>query len=117
MTPERGVADTSMAASASGIATNGPAMLLRQAERLGDRVALRHKDLGIWRESSWRSYAQWVARQARAFEALGVTAGDRVAILAKGELDRPLTVKAHRVSEAAQAKIVAAGGTVEIIED
>lgn len=46
-----------------------------------------------------------------------IKSADRVAILAKGELDRPLTVKAHRVSQAAQAKIVAAGGTVEIIED
>lgn len=45
-----------------------------------------------------------------------IKASDRVAILAKGEVDRPLTVKAHRVSQAAQAKIVAAGGTVEIIE-
>lgn len=41
---------------------------------------------------------------------------DRVAILAQGEIDRPLTIKAHRVSQAAQEKIVAAGGTVEIIE-
>ncbi len=42
-------------------------------------------------------------------------ATDRVAILAEGDIDRPLTVKAHRVSQAAQKKIVAAGGTVEII--
>ncbi len=43
-------------------------------------------------------------------------ATDRVAILAQGEIDRPLQVKAHRVSKNAQSKIVAAGGTVEIIE-
>ncbi|HEX4936876.1 MAG TPA: AMP-binding protein, partial [Gemmatimonadaceae bacterium] len=43
---------------------------------------MRHKDLGIWREYTWRDYAQWVAVQARAFAALGVQAGDRVAILA-----------------------------------
>lgn len=43
-------------------------------------------------------------------------ASDRVAILAGGDIDRPLKVKAHRVSQAAQDKIVAAGGTVEIIE-
>lgn len=42
-------------------------------------------------------------------------ATDRVAILAEGDIDRPLMVKAHRVSQAAQKKIVAAGGTVEII--
>lgn len=43
-------------------------------------------------------------------------ATDRVAILAEGDIDRPLKIKAHRVSRAAQDKIVAAGGTVEIIK-
>ena len=38
-----------------------------------------------------------------------------VAILGQGEIDRPLTVKAHRVSASARAKIEAAGGTVEIL--
>jgi large subunit ribosomal protein L15 len=36
-----------------------------------------------------------------------------VAILGDGELDRALTVKAHRFSANARAKIKAAGGTVE----
>lgn len=43
-------------------------------------------------------------------------ATDRVAILAQGDIDRPLKVKAHRVSKNAQSKIEAAGGTVEIIQ-
>ncbi len=38
-----------------------------------------------------------------------------VAILADGELEKPLTIKAHRVSKAARAKIEAAGGTYEIL--
>lgn len=38
-----------------------------------------------------------------------------VAILGQGEIDRPLTVKAHRVSASARAKIEAAGGRVEIL--
>jgi len=38
-----------------------------------------------------------------------------VKILATGEIDRPLTVRAHAVSAAARAKIEAAGGTVELI--
>ena len=38
-----------------------------------------------------------------------------VKILAGGEIDRALTVKAHAVSAAARQKIEAAGGTVEII--
>ena len=36
-----------------------------------------------------------------------------VAILGKGELDRPLMVKAHRFSASARAKIEEAGGSVE----
>jgi large subunit ribosomal protein L15 len=39
----------------------------------------------------------------------------RVAILGRGELDRPLIVKAHRVSASARQKIEAAGGTVEAL--
>jgi len=38
-----------------------------------------------------------------------------VVILGDGELDRPLVVKAQRVSASARAKIEAAGGTVEIL--
>ena len=37
-----------------------------------------------------------------------------VVILGRGELDRPLAVKAHRFSESAREKILAAGGTVEV---
>jgi large subunit ribosomal protein L15 len=36
-----------------------------------------------------------------------------VAVLGDGEIDRPLTVKAHRFSTSARAKIEGAGGTVE----
>jgi large subunit ribosomal protein L15 len=39
----------------------------------------------------------------------------RVKVLAEGELDRALTVQAHAFSEAARAKIEAAGGSVEVI--
>jgi large subunit ribosomal protein L15 len=38
-----------------------------------------------------------------------------VAILGEGELRAALTIKAHRFSKSAQAKIEAAGGTVEIL--
>jgi large subunit ribosomal protein L15 len=39
-----------------------------------------------------------------------------VKVLAEGEIDRALTVRAHAFSEAARSKIEAAGGTVEVIE-
>ncbi len=43
------------------------------------------------------------------------SASQPVVILGRGELDRPLTVRAHRFSAAAREKILAAGGTVEEI--
>lgn len=39
----------------------------------------------------------------------------RVKVLAEGEIDRALTVKAHKFSASAVAKIEAAGGTAEVI--
>jgi large subunit ribosomal protein L15 len=49
-------------------------------------------------------------RLLKAREAKGL-----IKILANGDLDRPLTVRAHTFSAAARAKIEAAGGTVEVI--
>jgi large subunit ribosomal protein L15 len=40
---------------------------------------------------------------------------DGIKILGDGELTKALTVKAHKFSKSAQAKIEAAGGTVEVI--
>lgn len=40
---------------------------------------------------------------------------DRIKILGAGELNRPLTVKAHAFSATAKAKIEAAGGTCETV--
>ena len=42
-------------------------------------------------------------------------AGDGVKILANGNLTKSLTVKASAFSEAAEAKIEAAGGKAEVI--
>ncbi|SNB46455.1 50S ribosomal protein L15 [Geobacter sp. DSM 9736] len=41
--------------------------------------------------------------------------GDGIKVLAKGELTKALTVKAHKFSATAREKIAAAGGTVEEI--
>ncbi len=40
---------------------------------------------------------------------------DGVKVLGRGELDRPLSVSAHRFSKSAKAKIEAAGGSCEIL--
>lgn len=61
--------------------TTAPALLCIRARRNPDRVAFRSKHLGIYRERSWRDYAQLVARTAQAFAHLGLKSGERVAIM------------------------------------
>jgi large subunit ribosomal protein L15 len=39
--------------------------------------------------------------------------GDGIKILAKGEIDFPVTMKIAKISQAAKAKITAAGGSIE----
>jgi large subunit ribosomal protein L15 len=57
-----------------------------------------------------------------ALEARGLVKGNRnrrwpVKILAHGDLDRALTVRAHQFSAGARAKIEAVGGTVEVLPE
>jgi large subunit ribosomal protein L15 len=42
--------------------------------------------------------------------------GDGIKILAKGTIERALTVRVHAISQAAKEKIETAGGKVEVIE-
>jgi large subunit ribosomal protein L15 len=41
--------------------------------------------------------------------------GAKIKVLARGELDKKLTVRAHAFSKAAKEKIEAAGGTAEVL--
>jgi long-chain acyl-CoA synthetase len=61
--------------------TTAPSLLVQRARDAPDEVAFRSKHLGVYRERTWRSYAELVARTARAFANLGVKSGDRVAIM------------------------------------
>lgn len=58
-----------------------PLLLCERARSEPDSVAFRSKHLGLYRERRWRDYAALVARTARAFDELGLRAGDRVAIM------------------------------------
>jgi long-chain acyl-CoA synthetase len=60
---------------------NAPLLLCERARSEPDSVAFRSKHLGLYRERRWRDYAALVARTARAFDDLGLKAGDRVAIM------------------------------------
>ena len=56
-------------------------MLVRHARTRPTAVAFRSKHLGLYRERTWRDYAVLVARVAAGLKRLGVTRGERVAIM------------------------------------
>lgn len=58
-----------------------PQLLMYNAQRFGDRVALREKDFGIWQTVTWRQFADHVRAFALGLYALGVRRGDKVAII------------------------------------
>jgi len=60
---------------------SAPLLLYERARAEPATIALRSKHLGLYRERTWHDYAVMVARAARALETLGVTCGDRVAIM------------------------------------
>ena len=71
---------TAPAAAPSALRTL-PARLLHWERTTPHLLALRHRDLGLWREFSWRDYAECSAHCGLGLLALGVHAGDRVAII------------------------------------
>lgn len=58
-----------------------PGRLALRAREHAERVALRHKRLGLWQEISWRDYGTSVATFARMLQQWGIGAGDHVAVL------------------------------------
>jgi long-chain acyl-CoA synthetase len=60
---------------------SAPLLLCERARMAANSIAFRSKHLGLYRERSWRDYAALVARAARAFAALGLCRGDRIAIM------------------------------------
>jgi len=58
-----------------------PKLLAHQARVRPLRPAMRHKDLGIWRQWTWAEMAMTVRHYALGLMAHGVAAGDKVAII------------------------------------
>lgn len=58
-----------------------PKLLRRNARIRADRPAIREKDLGIWQTWTWAAVDREVTDLAAGFAALGLTRGDRVAIV------------------------------------
>ncbi len=60
---------------------SAPLLLAERARREPDAVAYRAKHLGLYRERTWREYAELVARSARGLATLGLAKGERIAIM------------------------------------
>ncbi|MGR9047151.1 AMP-binding protein [Halobacillus faecis] len=59
-----------------------PQLLFEKAEKEGRKVAFRQKNLGIWKEWTWRKYCREVESLALGFqEELSIQAGDRIGII------------------------------------
>ncbi|MCP4681007.1 MAG: long-chain fatty acid--CoA ligase, partial [Desulfobacterales bacterium] len=65
----------------AGEITRFPDLFFHQVNRLGDRVALRHKDMGIWNRISWNEYGQSVREVSAGFLSYDLAIGDRISIL------------------------------------
>ena len=58
-----------------------PKALLNIAEKQPNRIAMRKKDYGIWRDITWAEYLENVKYVALGLNALGVKYGDHVSII------------------------------------
>jgi long-chain acyl-CoA synthetase len=61
--------------------TTAPQLLLDRVGTAPDEIAFRSKCRGLYRERRWRDYAELVARTAKAFATLGLSTGERIAIM------------------------------------
>ncbi len=57
-----------------------PFMFLEAVKKCGERVAIRKKELGLWREISWIQYYEQVRFVSSALIRLGLKKGDKAAI-------------------------------------
>ncbi|MFU0506967.1 AMP-binding protein [Pseudaminobacter sp. NGMCC 1.201702] len=58
-----------------------PKYLLFNAQRFGDRPAMRHKDYGIWQSWTWSQQLDEIRAFALGLQALGLKHGDRIAVI------------------------------------
>lgn len=80
-----------------------PQLLLERAKEIGDRVALREKDYGIWQSLTWREFAEHVRYFCQGLVSLGLTPEDTVAIIGD---NRPEWIYTELAAQAAGAKSI-----------
>jgi long-chain acyl-CoA synthetase len=67
---------------ARAIETTVPRYFWQRVAERGDKIALREKDLGIWRSVTWREYGERAKWSGLALIALGLRRGDVVSVIA-----------------------------------
>lgn len=80
-----------------------PKLLVRNAERWPDAVALREKDYGIWQAMTWRQVKDRVADLACGLQSIGVGTGDVVGLIGD---NRPDWVMAELAAHAVGAMTI-----------
>ena len=60
-----------------------PGLFLERVKNFGDRIALRRKDLGIWKKITWSSYYDHVKWASMALVSFGLKPKDVVAVLSE----------------------------------
>lgn len=91
----------------------------RQAEKYGDRVALRYRDYekGMWRSVTWNQFSRWSAEAANALAELGVKEEENIAIYSQNKPEclyveyggfgnRAVSVPLYATSSATQAQYI-----------
>ncbi|MDX1666719.1 MAG: AMP-binding protein, partial [Saprospiraceae bacterium] len=63
------------------IPTTVPSAFRRMAEQMGTKTAFRHKDYGLWHDTSWYDYYRQARHLAQALMYFGLEKGDFVAII------------------------------------
>lgn len=58
-----------------------PGLFLSSAERFGDRVALRQKSFGIWKDITWKAYKHSAQAISHGLVSMGLSKGDYVGII------------------------------------
>ncbi|MFW6145495.1 MAG: AMP-binding protein, partial [bacterium] len=58
-----------------------PGLLLRNASKFKERIAIREKELGIWKEIAWDEYLQQVRYLALGLVEVGLKKGDTVSVI------------------------------------
>ncbi|HPD57263.1 MAG TPA: 50S ribosomal protein L15 [Smithellaceae bacterium] len=93
----------------------GQMPLARRLPKRGFRNPFREKYVAVNLTDICRKFSQGAVINEEALLASGVLRkkGDKVKILAKGDINFPVTIKLSKISQAAKEKITAAGGTVE----